>query len=62
MRGKLDNRYAPYVQAGVKESFLSKLCQAEGWLYSDEGEDATKSAYAERLDALKTLGDPIAFR
>ena len=36
--------------------------QAEDWLYTEEGEDATKSAYVERLDALHKLGDPITFR
>lgn len=31
-------------------------------MYTEEGEDATKSAYVERLDALRVLGDPIAAR
>ena len=31
-------------------------------MYSEEGEDATKSAYVARLDALKVLGDPITNR
>lgn len=31
-------------------------------MYTEEGEDATKSAYVTRLDALKKLGDPIAKR
>jgi len=38
------------------------LNDAEDWLYSDEGEDATKSVYKERLDILKKMGDPIAHR
>ena len=41
---------------------LVALQQAEDWLYSEEGEDATKSVYVEKLDSLKVLGDPITFR
>ena len=36
--------------------------EAEDWLYTEEGEDATKSAYVARIDALKKLGDPIMIR
>ena len=41
---------------------LTALSEAEDRLYTEEGEDATESAYVLRLDALKVLGDPIAFR
>ncbi|KAG6837011.1 hypothetical protein H0H93_016473 [Arthromyces matolae] len=61
-RGKLDDRYAPYVQAPEKEKLLAALQEAEDWLYTEEGEDATKSAYVSHLDSLKVLGDPITFR
>lgn len=62
MRGKLDDRYAPYVAPAEKENLIALLSKAEDWLYSEEGEDATKSAYVAQLDTLKALGDPIAFR
>ncbi|KAH9839052.1 HSP70-domain-containing protein [Rhodofomes roseus] len=62
MRGRLDERYVAYVKAQEKETLLKALQDAEDWLYSEEGEDATKSAYVERLDALKKLGDPITGR
>ena len=62
MRSKLDDRYAAYVVAQDKEELLALLTKAEDWLYSEEGEDATKSAYTEKLDSLKQLGDPIVFR
>ncbi|EDR11689.1 uncharacterized protein LACBIDRAFT_189161 [Laccaria bicolor S238N-H82] len=61
-RSKLDDRYAPYVQAEEKSKLLVALKEAEDWLYTEEGEEATKSAYVTRLDALKVLGDPITFR
>jgi heat shock protein 4 len=62
MRGKLDGRYTAFVQASEKESLLAGLQEAEDWLYSEEGEDATKSAYVQKLDALKGTGDPIVLR
>jgi len=62
MRGKLDDRYASYVQPTEKQQLLKGLQEAEDWLYTEEGEDATKSAYVSRLDALKAIGDPIVFR
>lgn len=62
MRGKLEERYASYVQSAEKETLLKGLQEAEDWLYSEEGEEALKSAYVSRLDILKRLGDPITFR
>jgi heat shock protein 4 len=62
MRGKLDGRYAAYVQSAEKEKLLALLSEKENWLYTEEGEDATKSAYVSNLDELKALGDPIAAR
>lgn len=62
MRGKLDGRYAVYVQEAEKEKLLAGLSEAEDWLYTEEGEDAKKSEYVAKLDALKTTGDPIQAR
>ncbi|WVR06056.1 hypothetical protein IAU60_003084 [Kwoniella sp. DSM 27419] len=62
MRGKLEDRYAAYVQQQEKDELLTGLGEAEDWLYTEEGEDATKSAYVQRLDALKAKGDPIVLR
>jgi len=61
-RSKLDGKFAPFVQSAEKEKLLAALSVAEEWLYTEEGEEATKSAYVTRLDALHELGDPIATR
>jgi len=61
-RGKLDDRYTAFVQPAEKDKLLVALQEAEDWLYSEEGEDATKSAYVSKLDVLTNLGDPIAYR
>lgn len=62
MRSKLDSRYASFATEAEKSKLLDRLREAEDWLYTEEGEEATKSAYVERLDSLKVLGDPISFR
>lgn len=62
MRAKLDERYSSFAQAAEKEKLNGMFQEAEDWLYSDEGEDATKSAYVAKLDALKAVGDPIVAR
>ncbi|KDR67801.1 hypothetical protein GALMADRAFT_272907 [Galerina marginata CBS 339.88] len=62
VRGKLEDRYAPYVTAEEKSALLAGSQEAEEWLYTEEGEEATKSAYVARLDTLRKMGDPIAFR
>lgn len=50
------------MEPAEKEKLLAALQEAEDWLYTEEGEEATKSAYVSRLDSLKALGDPIAMR
>ncbi|KAI9507914.1 heat shock protein [Russula earlei] len=62
MRSKLEDRYAPFVQPQERDALLAELSKNEDWLYSEEGEDATKSAYVSRFDAAKKLGDPITTR
>ncbi|PWN41894.1 putative heat shock protein [Ceraceosorus guamensis] len=61
-RSKLDERYKAFVQPQEKEQFLAALSEQEEWLYSEEGEDASKSAYVERLEKLQKIGAPIAYR
>ena len=50
------------MQQKEKEALLAELAKDEDWLYSEEGEDATKSAYVSRIDSAKNLGDPITAR
>ncbi|KAI0630030.1 heat shock protein [Trametes polyzona] len=61
-RSRLDERYAPYVQPQEKEKIKAALQEAEDWLYSEEGEDATKSVYVERIERLHALADPVINR
>uniref|UniRef100_A0A7S2XLU1 Uncharacterized protein n=1 Tax=Attheya septentrionalis TaxID=420275 RepID=A0A7S2XLU1_9STRA len=56
-----DSQLAPYGTDEEKAAFTTALETNENWLYED-GFDATKSVYAEKLDSLKRLGDPMEFR
>ncbi|GAA6009372.1 hypothetical protein JCM11491_004297 [Sporobolomyces phaffii] len=62
VRDKLEGSWKKFASADEAEKLRALASQAEDWLYSDEGEDATKSAYVERLDGLKALGGPVALR
>lgn len=61
-RSKLDSSLKAYVQPQEKEKYLAALNEEEEWLYTDEGEEATKSAYVERINRLQTIGGPIVRR
>jgi len=63
MRDKIvsDSHLAPYCTDDEKAAFSAALETNENWLY-EEGFDAVKSVYAEKLGELRKLGDPIVFR
>ena len=61
-RSRLDERYKAYVEEAEKGKIMAALQEAEDWLYSEEGEDATKSVYGGKLDALHALADPVINR
>jgi heat shock protein 4 len=63
MRDKIisDSQLGPYCTEEEKSTFSSILESTENWLYED-GFDATKSVYFEKLSDLKKHGDPMEFR
>ncbi|CAM8987794.1 unnamed protein product [Rhodiola kirilowii] len=44
-----------------RQAFTEKLEEVQEWLYMD-GEDANATDFREKLDMLKSIGDPIFFR
>lgn len=56
-----DRQLAPYGTDEEKNAFTSALETSENWLY-EEGFDAKKSVYAEKLASLKKFGDPLLMR
>lgn len=60
-RSSLHSELAEFSTEQERTPLLKLLDDAENWLYGD-GEDVTKSAYVDKLNSLKKLGDPIALR
>ncbi|KAJ3007639.1 adenyl-nucleotide exchange factor sse1 [Thoreauomyces humboldtii] len=61
-RSKMDLAWSDYVVEDVKDKFKKELNGMEDWLYSEEGESASKGVYAEKLASLRKTGDPIKRR
>ncbi|KAJ2791115.1 adenyl-nucleotide exchange factor sse1, partial [Coemansia helicoidea] len=61
VRGKVEGEYKSFVEPAAQAEFLAALNTAEDWLYED-GEDAARDAYVEKLAELKATGEPIAER
>jgi len=62
IRSKIEERYASFAQPQEKQNIAAASRESEDWLYSEEGEDTTKSKYVEKLEALQALGEPVARR
>jgi len=60
MRDKIisESQLASYCTEDEKSAFSTSLENSENWLYED-GFDANKTAFADKLAELKKLGDPI---
>merc|ERR1712232_1526796 len=63
MRDKisLDSQLGTFCTPEEKSKLTSSLENTENWLYED-GFDAKKSVYADKLKELKVIGDVIEFR
>jgi len=61
MRDRVIGDLAPYCNDADKASFENALESTENWLYED-GFDATKSVYADKLKGLEKFGVPIERR
>lgn len=62
IRDKLSNEFEAFITADSKSTFLKTLDDTETWLYSEEAEDQMKSVYVDRLNNLKTVGEPLKRR
>uniref|UniRef100_A0A0N5AXQ3 Heat shock 70 kDa protein 4L n=1 Tax=Syphacia muris TaxID=451379 RepID=A0A0N5AXQ3_9BILA len=61
IRDKLSGPFAPFILESDTNVFQNKLNDMENWLYED-GENAEKKDYEEKLAELKVLGDPVQER
>ncbi|XP_021719698.1 heat shock 70 kDa protein 16-like [Chenopodium quinoa] len=60
-RNKILNTYKDFTAESEKEQICKDLQQTEDWLY-EEGDDESAHVYAERLQDLKQMVDPIEIR
>ncbi|KAI8364046.1 heat shock protein 70 family [Choanephora cucurbitarum] len=61
MRDKIVGPLSDYIDASIKDKFAQDLSDVVDWIY-DEGYDAPKSVYVEKLEALKKIGNPVVER
>ncbi|KAI8072222.1 heat shock protein 70 family [Gilbertella persicaria] len=61
MRDKILGPLSEYIDPSVKDKFAEDLNAIVDWIY-DEGYDAPKSVYVEKLDELKKIGNPVVER
>lgn len=61
MRDKVIGELRDYAPVPVREKFAATLEATENWLYED-GFDAVKSVYQEKLNEVRKIGDPIVAR
>ncbi|KAF7727708.1 adenyl-nucleotide exchange factor sse1 [Apophysomyces ossiformis] len=61
MRDKVLGPYAEYIDPSIKGTFADDLNAVVDWIY-DEGDDAPKSVYVEKLEGLKRIGNPVVER
>ncbi|CAN4078339.1 unnamed protein product [Withania somnifera] len=60
-RNKLLNTYRSFATDSEREGISCNLQQTEGWLYED-GDDESEQVYAEKLEDLKKMVDPVEHR
>ncbi|KAJ3186709.1 adenyl-nucleotide exchange factor sse1 [Gaertneriomyces sp. JEL0708] len=61
-RAKLDGAWKPFTPPGVSEDLMVKLNNMEEWLYTEEGEEASKGVYVTKLNELLAISGPIKKR
>ncbi|KAI8890796.1 heat shock protein 70 [Backusella circina FSU 941] len=61
MRDKVLGPLSDYIDPSVKDKFAEDLNAVVDWIY-DEGYDAPKSVYVEKLETLKKIGNPVVER
>lgn len=61
VRNKLDDQYAEFASDDEKDKLRAKLTATEDWLY-DEGDDATKAVYIQKMDEIRAMAGPIVQR
>jgi heat shock protein 4 len=61
-RSNLEMEWSEFIDKDLRVEFKETLTAMEVWLYTDEGENAIKTAYVEKLNSLKRMSGSVALR
>eukprot|EP00121_Abeoforma_whisleri_P007960 Awhi_evm1s7286 len=61
LRDRLEDQYKPFVVEEKVDEINTLLDDVVDWLYG-EGENCTKAEYDAKLDSMKFISEPLAFR
>lgn len=57
-RSKKDTDWSDFLETANNAKLTDLINAAEDWLYTDEGENATKSVFTDKLKEMKAFGQP----
>merc|ERR1719229_575464 len=61
LRDKIDTTHKEFIHDNDRDLLSKQLTEMEDWVY-EEGDNANKTAFLERLKQLKDIGDPMEYR
>merc|ERR1719361_3287052 len=61
LRDKIDDTHRDYIEEKAREQLSAKLTAMEDWVY-EQGDEANKTQFLEKLKELKDIGDPMEYK
>lgn len=61
LRDKIDDTHREFIEEKEREKLSTQLTAMEDWLY-EQGDEANKTQFLERLKQLKDIGDPMEYK
>lgn len=61
LRDKIDTTHKDYIEDSKRSSLSTQLTEMSDWIY-EEGDQANKTQFLERLKQLKDIGDPMEYK
>merc|ERR1712013_952284 len=61
LRDKIDDTHREYIEEKEREKLSASLTAMEDWLY-EQGDEANKTQFLERLKQFKDIGDPMEYQ
>merc|ERR1712129_164379 len=61
LRDKIDESHRDYIEEKERSELSTKLTAMEDWVY-EQGDEANKTQFLEKLKELKDIGDPMEYK